>query len=76
MAVHFQHHRLDDEHDPIVHDVGSIEAARPGIVRRSLSHVATLDPEDAARYCEHGSYVGFQRALAFKCPMCRENGVQ
>lgn len=78
MPVTTAFHALNDPHDPIVHDKGgSIEAARPHMVARALKFVAKLketNPEHAARFCEHGQYVGYQGALRFKCPLCNVNG--
>lgn len=64
-------HHLDDPNDPIRHDMGGEDAIR-AIIKRSLAWVVGQDLVHQARFCEHGSYVGFQRALAFLCPRCPE----
>lgn len=65
-------HHLDDPNDPIRHDTGGEKAVR-AIIKRSLEWITGQDPVNQARYCEHGSYVGFDRSLAYLCPRCPES---
>jgi hypothetical protein len=61
---------LVDPRDPIRHDVTG-EMAVKAIIRRSIKWIkASADRPDL--YCGHGTYVGFQRSLAYLCPLCLE----
>jgi hypothetical protein len=61
---------LDDPRDVVRHDTAG-ERAEPGILSRFQKWLALQDdPDKVERYCDHGSYTGFVRSLAFLCPRC------
>jgi hypothetical protein len=41
--------------------------------RRVWDDLEGKSEEVKSRYCEHGSYVGANRALAYRCPFCPES---
>ena len=65
---------LDDHQDPICHDAGLVgtESHDRAVVQRFRGWLAS-HPDRVDYYCEHGSYVGYRRALAFKCRLCSED---
>lgn len=63
---------LDDPRDVVRHDAAGAEA-EPGILKRFEKWLSLQDdPAKVERYCEHSTYVGFARSLAFLCPRCPE----
>ena len=64
---------MDDPNDPIYHDVPDAERGGKGIMARHARNQARLDEVHGQRlHCEHGCYVGHNRALAYRCPRCPE----
>lgn len=61
---------FEDLGDPAFAGVGP-EKAPEAIISRCVKWVKA-NPKVAHLFCEHGSYVGFQRALAYRCPRCPE----
>lgn len=62
-------HHLDDPNDPIRHGTSQPERA---MIARSREWLDRQEPVHQARFCEHGSYVGHNRTLAYRCPRCPE----
>ena len=62
---------FEDETDVARHGTNDESEVIPMITERFVNHVR-LNPECAPYRCEHGSYVGFQRTLAYRCKFCPE----
>lgn len=66
-------HRLDDPNDPNRWGCGNDEQKFfKTIVARHREWLSRQEPVHQARFCKHGSYVGYQRSLAYLCPRCPE----
>lgn len=65
-------HRLDDPNDPLRHDCPAEDKFQKAILERAQEWLSRQEPVHQARFCEHGSYVGYKRALAYLCPKCPE----
>lgn len=61
---------LDDPRDVVRHDTAGAEA-EPAILSRFEKWLA-IRPGMDDLWCEHATYVGFGRSLAFLCPRCSE----
>lgn len=65
--------RLHDPNDEVrAHEGKEGEEAIQAIIKRLRGWVDRQPPEVAVRFCEHGCYVGYKRALAYRCEMCPE----
>ena len=60
---------IDDRSDPVYHDTSG-EKAEKAIMGRHARWQAKQTGD--VHHCEHGHYVGYNRALANRCPRCPE----
>ncbi len=64
-------HWMDDAHS--APDAQTPEGIRFVNVRRGTNWQAE---HHSVYHCEHGSYVGYERVFAYKCPECPEFGTK
>lgn len=62
---------LDDKNDPVYHGLSGDKAEKM-IMDRHARWESKAEDTLANRHCEHGQYVGYNRALANRCPRCPE----
>ena len=69
--IHKDNWKYLDVHDHVYANYEDEEAIQVWI-KRSLEWIAKQPEETQRLFCEHGVYVGYQRALAYYCPRCPE----